>query len=316
MAVGIGIDVGATAIKGGLVSSAGKVLEQAAVLTTPSEGVAPVVGRIIELIRRFETSAAARGDAEPCVGIGLPGLINHDEGIVVNAPNMGGWQNVPVAQLVEDQLGRRPVVGNDADDAAWAEFVCGAGRGAGTMVLLTLGTGIGSGLILEGKLWRGGLDHGGEVGHTIVKPNGRRCACGQSGCLETYASAFSTARRATELIEAGEASSLREYKDRGEVLTSWAVVEAVVAGDAMAKRVWEETCECLAVACINLQRTLGPERIVFSGGMSAAGAALIGGVEHALEALAAGRFGSPPEVRIAELGNDAGFIGAALGAMA
>ncbi len=316
MAVGIGIDVGATAIKGGIVSPSGEVLGQEAVPTVPSEGVDRVMGRVVGLIRRFEVSATARGEAAASIGIGLPGLVNHQDGIVVTSPNMDGWRNVPVARLVEEQVGRRPVVGNDADDAAWAECVCGAGRGAANMVLLTLGTGIGSGLILDGKLWRGGLDHGGEVGHTIVKPNGRLCNCGQSGCLETYASAFSTARRATELIEAGEASSLRAHMDRGEKITSRRVVEAIAEGDALARRVWKETCQALAVACINLQRTLGPERIVFSGGMSAAGAVLISGVERALDALAAGRFGSPPEVRTAELGNDAGFIGAALGAMA
>ena len=180
------------------------------------------------------------------------------------------------------------------------------------MIMLTLGTGIGGGIIFGGKLWRGAFENAGEIGHTILVPAGRKCGCGQLGCLEAYASARATVSRALQRMDEGESSSLRTIRQSGADLTTEHIVEAMTNGDALATDVWRETCRYLAIACINLQHLMNPERIVLAGGMSKAGEALLSvGVEQ-IEQLASRSLGDPPELRLAELSNDAGFIGSAL----
>ena len=315
MTVAIGIDVGGTAIKGGVVSASGEVLTKEAIATQTQHGVGRVIERICGLIESLAGANAAAASQEVAVGLGVPGNIDHQQGVLLASPNLDGWRDIHVARLVCEKTGRRAVLENDANNAALGESVCGVGRGADSLVLLTLGTGIGSGVILGGALLRGATGDAGELGHTIVHAGGRRCACGQSGCLEAYASASSTVRRATEWIAGGEPSSLKEALDRGQTVTAEMVVAASEAGDALARRVWEQTCEYLAVACINIQHTLNPQYIVLAGGMTAAGERLRAPVQQAIEAMISEQFGRAPQVRMSQLGNDAGFIGAALSAM-
>lgn len=315
MMFAIGIDVGGTSIKAGLVSSSGEVLEKSAIATHAENGVNEVVERIVGLIKTTKQAAAAQSVNASAVGIGVPGIIRRSQGLVISSPNLPGWHNVPFREMIESATNARIALDNDANSAALGEYFCGAGHGVRSMVMLTLGTGIGSGLILDGKLWRGADECGGELGHTILQPDGRRCGCGQSGCLEAYASADSTAKRMTELIEQGEPSSLKKVLDRGEAITAELIVRSADDGDALSQRVWEETCRYLAVACISIQHALNPECVVFAGGMSAAGERLRGPVASEIERLHSKEFGTPPEVRIARLGNDAGFIGAALNAL-
>ncbi|MCG8404428.1 MAG: ROK family protein [Phycisphaerales bacterium] len=315
MKVAIGIDVGGTAIKGGLVSSKGAVLEKDTIPTQAERGVKHVIERTVSLIQALEKTESADSVNAMALGVGVPGFIRRRQGLVVSSPNLEGWVDVPVVAMLEKATNRQVILDNDANNAALGEYVCGAGQGVRSMVMLTLGTGVGSGLILDGKLWRGANECGGELGHTIVQPDGRRCGCGQSGCLEAYASAESTARRTEELIRQGEASVLKGVLDRGEAITAKMVVDAARTEDALACRIWEDTCRYLALACINVQHTLNPECIVFAGGMSTAGDFLREPVARTVRKLHAERFGMPPEVRIAELGSDAGFIGAALSAL-
>jgi glucokinase len=183
------------------------------------------------------------------------------------------------------------------------------------MAMLTLGTGIGGGVVLNGGLWRGRHENAGELGHKIVVPEGRACKCGQRGCLEAYASASTTAKRAEELVAAGRKSSLGDVVARGEKLTSKHVCAAARAGDVLAREVWDETCKLLAVACVNLQHTLNLERIILAGGMSAAGDDLLRPVREHFERQMWADIGDRPEIVLAEMGNDAGFVGAAYLAM-
>jgi len=309
----IGIDVGGTVIKGGVVSASGDILTKATKATEAAGGVAHVIEQIAALIATLRASCEG-APAPVCVGLGVPGNIDHENGVVLASPNLNGWTDVSITRLVGESVGLPVVLDNDANCAALGEAVCGVGRGADSMVLLTLGTGVGSGLILGGKVWRGQTGLAGELGHSIVYVGGRRCACGQSGCLEAYASASSTARRAQELLDAGEASSLRNLLDRGQTITAKTVVQAAEDDDPLAACVWEDTCRCLAVACINIQHILDPQYIVLAGGMSAAGEQLLEPVQNAIDAMISKRFGKPPKVRLARLGNDAGFIGAAMNA--
>ncbi len=312
MLTAIGIDVGGTAIKGGLVTKTGEVLRRETIPTESRRGPGQVVGRIAALVASQRQTP--RGADVTAVGLGVPGIIRRREGVVVASPNLPGWENLPLARLVEAATGLKVLLENDANAAALGEFICGAGRGAGSMVMLTLGTGIGSGIILDGKLWRGADQCAAEIGHTIVSPDGRACGCGQRGCLEAYASATSTAERAKALIEAGQTSSLRAILERGDAITAEDVVRAAGTGDGLALRVWSETCRYLALACVSIQHTLNPDCIVLAGGMSDAGEELRRPVQQEIGRIHSKDFGVVPTVRIAALGNDAGFIGAALGA--
>ncbi len=311
----IGIDVGGTDIKGGLVSAAGQIVDQATIATEASGGVDHVIARIVQLIEQFRGLARSRSLEVDTVGLGIPGTLSRSRGVVIAPPNLAGWRNVPVVERVQSLTGLRVMLDNDADCAALGEFVCGAGRGVRDLVLLTLGTGIGAGIILAGRPWHGATEGAGELGHTIVQVGGRPCHCGQLGCLEAYASAGSTAARAAEGIAAGEKSSMKAVLDRGETIEAQHVVEAFAAGDALAKVVWGETCRYLAAGCISIHHALNPQRIVLAGGMSAAEDQLLGPVVEAIESMRSKMLGPAPDVRLAELGNDAGLIGAALSAL-
>lgn len=310
--VAIGLDIGGTALKAGLVTSDGVVLTTSSLETHAAAGVENVLQRIVGLIQELAVRAQGDGLNVEAVGVGVPGTLSRSSGMVIAPPNLPGWRNVPIVKRLSDATGFRITLDNDANNAALGEFRCGAGRGVKNMVMLTLGTGIGGGMIFNGRLWRGAYDNAGEIGHTIIYVGGRTCGCGQQGCLEAFASATATVARAAERIESGEASTLRELLERGDALTTKRIVEHAAAGDILAQEVWEETCRYLAVGCINIQHIVNTERIVLAGGMSAAGEALRRPVVEAIERFGSRMLGDPPEIRIAELGNDAGFIGSGL----
>jgi glucokinase len=246
------------------------------------------------------------------VGIGSPGPLDLDAGVVIGMPNIPGFQNVPLRDRLAERVGMRAVLENDANAAAVGEYMVGSGRGTSLMVLLTLGTGVGSGIIIDGRLLHGSHGIGGEVGHMIVDPGGEECGCGQRGCLERYASATYLARHARRLIEReGRPSRLAEVlREKGDI-DARDVCDARRAGDALAGEVWDRAVRFLAIACVSLCRVLDPDRIVLGGGMAKAGDDLLGPLrahfrrEHWNLA--------PPrtELALASLGNDAGVIGAA-----
>jgi len=312
MKAAIGIDVGGTAVKAGVVDVNGGVRQKTSLATEADRGVEHVLSRLADLARRLRAAAAAEGLDVCGVGLGMPGTLSRRRGVVIAPPNLPGWRDVPVVEWLSARIGMRVLLDNDANNAALGEYLLGAGRGVSDMVMLTLGTGIGGGIIHHGRLFHGARENAGELGHTIVQHGGRRCACGQLGCLEAYASASSTAARAAERLAAGSPSILRRVLESAGTLTANDVLHAAQQGDPLAAEVWQGTCEYLAIGCINAQCVLDPERIVLAGGMSAAGEALRQPVAEAVVRLASGMLGTPPEVRLAELGNDAGFIGSAL----
>ncbi len=314
-AVAIGIDLGGTAIKGGLVAADGTILDKNQIATEADGGPDHVLERIVGRIEYFRAEATARKISIARVGIGAPGILSHKTGTIIAPPNLPGWRNVPVVTHLAAATGLFVNLENDANNAAYAEFICGAGRGCRNMVLLTIGTGVGGGVVLDGRLFRGAFENGGELGHTIVQAGGRLCGCGQRGCLEAHASASSLVVRATKLLEAGRASSLREDWTATGLIDGRRIAAGAAAGDALALEVWNETCRYLAIACINIQHAFNPERVVFAGGLSETGALLLDGIKAAYRAEASRLLGDPPEMRLAELGNDAGFVGAALSAL-
>ncbi len=307
----IGIDLGGTNIKGGVFDADRRLVLRRSIATEADRGFEHVFDRLVGLIRDLIRQAGLKPLDVRGLGLGTPGPLSHRRGFIYGSPNLPGWDDIPLRQRLQAAVGLPVVLDNDANVAALGEFVAGAGRGTRHMVMLTLGTGIGGGVIADGRLLRGHFENAGELGHTIVYPGGEPCPCGQNGCLERYASANAVGRRAAEAIRLGESSTLVAPLRQHGRLTSRDVVEAVRAGDTLAVRVWGEACEALAIGCVNFQHTLNPQRVVLGGGMANAGELLIERVREKLAALSWNLFNDRPEIVLAECGEDAGIIGAA-----
>ena len=308
----VGIDLGGTNLKLGLVSASGEVLERFSCPTEASCGPDHVLGRLADAVRDLCRAAKVSLGDVAAVGVGAPGPVDTKTGIVAVAPNLAGWRNVPVRDTLARNLGRPVILENDANVAAYGEFRCGAGRAVRDMILLTLGTGIGGGIILDGRLFRGATDTGAELGHIIVQYGGRPCGCGNRGCLEAYASATSVVARLRERLEAGEASVLGGRPE----FSCKDIFGAAAAGDALAARIVEETADYLAAGITSLLHVLNPERVVLTGGMMGAGDAFLDRVRRRVREMAFERASRNCPIVWSTLGGDAGILGAALAAEA
>jgi glucokinase len=307
----IGIDLGGTNIKSGVVDAGGELVYRTSIETQAEGGFEHVFARLVQLVSDLIDAANLTREDVLAIGYGTPGPMSHSEGIIYASPNMPGWENIPMRARFSDATGLPVTLENDANVAAYGEFVAGAGREISHMVMLTLGTGIGGGIIIDRNLVRGAFDNAGEIGHAIVVPNGRACPCGQLGCLERYASANAVAERSVEALENGEQSILRERVDGGEKLTSADVARAAREGDRLARRIWDETCMYLAAGCVTIQHMLNPELIVLGGGLVGAGDQLLTPVREQFQRQTWKIADDQPRVEFATLGDDAGVIGAA-----
>ncbi len=308
----IGIDLGGTAIKFGLLGEDRRFGEIIQRPTPTDRGADGVVEQMIAGGQKLANQAAEEGDEIVGVGIGAPGPLRISEGVIVGMPNIPGMENAPLRDRVGEGLGLPAVLENDANAAALGEFLCGAGKAARNMVLLTLGTGLGSGIIVEGEILHGAHEMGAEIGHMVVQPEGEECGCGQRGCLERYCSAKFLARRAARRIKAeGVTGPLDEtLEDKGEI-NSLDIERAREAGDAFAAEVWDEAAYYLALGCVNICRIFDPDEIVLGGGLAGAGEALTGPLMGHFERLHWSMAPVVTKIAIARLGNDAGVVGAA-----
>jgi glucokinase len=273
----LGIDVGGTNLVAGCVATDGARLEGLlSEATRPEEGADGVVTRLLALARRSmdALAAAVRGAVVTGVGVGAPGPLDAHRGIVLLSPNLG-WVNFPLRDHVTNGLGLPASLDNDANCAVLGEHWRGAAAGALHALGITIGTGIGGGLILNGRLHHGASDCAGEIGHTTIEMNGRRCACGNYGCLEAYTSGPAIARRAMEAVESGGESSLRELMRLDpRAITAQVVYEAATAGDALAREVVRDTARFLGAGIANLVNVFNPEVVVVCGGVTQAGDSL------------------------------------------
>ena len=307
----VGIDVGGTNIKIGLFDAELKLLNKTSVTTDADMGPEIVIDKMAQTVKDILADAGLSLDDVVAIGIGTPGPAKYSEGIIIRSTNMPKFKNVPICKMLNDRLGAPVVFDNDANVACWGEFAVGAGKDVENMVFFTLGTGIGGGIVNDGELVHGWDENAAELGHTIIYPNGRTCNCGQKGCAEAYASADSTARRATEAIEGGTESSLKKVLDEKGKITSKDVYEHLAAGDELAKEITDGTAEALAITCINMLHCTEPKRIVFAGGMIAAGDALLSRIRHFFDKhIWTIKKEDKIEICFATLGEDAGIIGA------
>ena len=263
----LAIDIGGTKLAAGIVNTAGSILVRREVPTLAAEGPERVLDRLTRLAQDVLAAPRVSDEAIQRIGIGCAGPVDRQAGLILNPPNLPGWVCVPLVERIEKALGRPAVLENDANAAALGEFRYGAGKGGSSLVYLTVSTGIGSGIILNGKIWHGVKDGAGEVGHMTLLPDGPICGCGNRGCLEALASGPSIARRAREALATGQPSRLL---DAGE-FTAADVVRLAQEGDAIAAEVWDETVRYLGLGVAAIVTILAPERVVIGGGVTQAG---------------------------------------------
>ncbi len=271
----LGVDLGGTNIVVGLVAEDGSAVH--GVLSEPTrseEGADAVVDRIVRLCGASIAAADAAGVRAPAivgVGIGSPGPLDRSRGLVLVTPNLG-WKNFPLRDRVGSALGLPASLDNDANCAVYGEWWMGAGKGSRHLVGLTIGTGIGGGIVIDGQIYHGASDAAGEIGHTTIDSTGRRCKCGNYGCLEAYASGPNIAARAVEGIEAGAESSLATYVAGGlQAITAQTVYQAAHDGDEYAREVVKDTAKLLGAGVANLINIFNPDTVVILGGVTLAG---------------------------------------------
>ena len=263
----LGIDIGGTKLAAGVVDAGGTILARGEMPTLAAEGPERVLDRIVRLAKDVLGTLGVSAGSIQRIGIGCAGPVDRQAGLILNPPNLPGWTRVPLVQRIEKALGHPAVLENDANAAALGEFRYGAGRGASSLVYLTVSTGIGSGIILNGKIWHGVKDSAGEVGHMTLLPDGPICGCGNRGCLEALASGPSIARRAREALATERPSRLREAGD----FTAADVARLAQEGDTIAAEVWDETVRYLGLGVAAIVTILAPECVVIGGGVTQAG---------------------------------------------
>ncbi|KAB7672104.1 ROK family glucokinase [Bacillus sp. B1-b2] len=307
----IGIDLGGTTVKFAILTENGKVQHKWSIETDISNDGKNIIPNIIESMKhRLELYGLTKGDFIG-IGMGSPGSVNIENGTVVGAYNLN-WRTLqPVKEQIENGTGIPFFIDNDANVASLGEQWIGAGEGSNNVVFVTLGTGVGGGIITEGKLVHG-VGAAGEIGHINVNPNGYTCTCGNIGCLETVASATGIVRLARDMSEqyAGD-SKLKFMIDDGQQVTAKIVFDLAKENDPLAVKVLDKFYFYLGLACGNIANVLHPETIVIGGGVSAAGEMLINGVMDNFQKYAFPQIRMTTKLKLAELGNDAGVIGAA-----
>lgn len=305
----IGIDVGGTGIKCGMVDAEGKVIAYKKCDTR--KGVPPeaVISDMADLAESLinETGIAPLG-----VGVGCPGSINTEKGTVVYSNNLE-WNDVPIVKLLKERLSLPVYITNDANAAALGEYVCGAGKKYRSLVLLTLGTGVGGGVVIDGKLFEGSFGAGTELGHEVIRFGGEKCTCGRRGCFEAYASATALVRQASRAMDNDGGSLLwRLAGSDKKRLNGKVIFDAYREGDKTAIRVVKKYTDYLAAGIANVINAFRPEAVVIGGGICAASDVFLPSlIRKVRRQMYGGNKYAPVDILIAALGNDAGICGAA-----
>ncbi len=311
----VGVDLGGTNISVGVLPiGGGDPLALDTQKTEPQRGPKFVVDRIVGMVNRaMETVMGENGGGVEDfagIGIGSPGPLDRKTGTIINTPNLG-WRNFPLRDLISNAVGLPAALDNDANCATYGEWWLGAGRNVDTLIGLTLGTGIGGGIVLKGRIFHGASDAAGEIGHMTIDSTGRKCNCGNYGCLEAYASGPAIAARAVEGIEAGAESMLPGLVDGDlDEITAATVYEGAVLGDAYANEVMKETAKFLGTGVANIINMLNPEMVVIAGGVTRAGDHLFVPLRSEVRRRAFKSAADACQIVPAKLPSTAGVIGA------
>lgn len=301
----IGVDVGGTGTKAGLVTDSGEVLLRVERPTDKTAGTKCVIEVVEELLER-----TTENDAPAAVGVGAAGFIDATSGSVTFAPNLS-YDDPHIADAVGARTNLPVIVDNDANAAVWGERAFGAARGLDHVVLLTLGTGIGSGFIIGGRLLRGSTGAGAEFGHIIVDPSGPECPCGLRGCIEQFASGGAIARAARRRAEGNPNTTLVAFAGSVDAITAKHVAQAAREYDEVALGVMREAGHWLGIGLSNIANLFDPQTIVLGGGVVKAGETFLGVARDTFVAMTAAQRRRPMRLDVTALGSDAGIIGAA-----
>ena len=303
----IGIDLGGTNIAVGVVNEKYEIVAHHSVPTGASRPAAEVIADMGDAVEAALVKAGVSIDQCESIGVGSPGTCDSEKGVVARAYNLG-WFDVPVCAMLHRRFGIPVRLSNDANCAALAETVAGAAVGCENMVLITLGTGVGGGIIIDGKIYAGMRSAGAELGHMLLVLDGEQCTCGRKGCWETYASATALIRQAKKAAAEHPESLLAQ----AEEITGLAVFQAADKGDAVAQAVIDRYCVYVAAGFTDLVNSLAPEMILLGGGISRQGERILAPMrEYVMNNCFGQKDGAIPVIKAAALGNEAGIIGAA-----
>jgi len=312
----VGVDLGGTKILAGVVSADGNVTGVSKRATRPERGADVVIGRIVKTVHDAVKAADAQMSGIAAVGVGAPGPLDPDQGIVWSTPNMVGWENVPLAKLLRKELGAPVFIGNDVDMGTLGEYALGAGRGARDVIGIFVGTGIGGGLVLDGKLRQGWRKAAGEIGHMVVLADGPVCGCGNRGCVEALASRTAIERDIWAGINAGRASLVPEIMQRSkrDRLTSGVLAEAFQSGDTLVTEVVGRAQFYLGILVASVVNLIDPEVVIFGGGVvEAMGESFLEPIRRvAYQYFINKRNAKSVKIVPAELGDNAALLGAAV----
>lgn len=305
----IGIDIGGTTIKMAFVTENGEIHEKWEIPTDTENAGAYIVSDIATSIQDKLFDFAIKKENILSVGVGIPGFVDVEKGLVYQAVNLG-WKNYEFVKELQKLIMLPVFIENDANSAALGEMWKGAGKGASNILCITLGTGVGGGVIVNGDVVRGSNGTGGEIGHVVSVPSGGiLCNCGKTGCLETIASANGIARMASLRVNEYTNGSLFKLYMSKKDITAKDVFEAAEHGDVLSNQVVDDICVHLGLALANISNVTNPEKIIIGGGVSNAGEILISPLKKHFKKFALPRVFEGTEFLIAELGNDAGTVG-------
>lgn len=307
----IGIDVGGMSFKGGIVSEAGEILYTHVESTEGLTGYPAMEEKLFLVVDGLLAEAKAQEWTIESIGVGVPGLADVDSEVVVYCTNLG-WNNVPLGTNLKARYGLPTFMDNDATVAGIAESAKGCTKGAANSVFITLGTGVGGGIIVNGKVTSGEHNKGSEIGHMIVGENFYDCNCGNNGCLETFASATALMKDFQRRVEAGEETSLCANAEAAKTVTAKDIFDGAKNGDPAAEAAVKRLAKYLGIGLANVVNMLDPEMIALGGGVSKAGDYLLNQVEAEMRKRLVFKEGEQTRLEIAELSNDAGIIGAAM----
>ncbi|MFW6114663.1 MAG: ROK family protein [Thermodesulfobacteriota bacterium] len=308
----LGIDLGGTKILTSVVNPGGKMISRDHSVTPAARGQEAVIQAIMESTKRALDQARITISDLTCIGIGAPGPSNPQTGILYSSPNLPGWRDVPLRDIISERLGLTAYLINDGSAAAVGEMHYGAAQGARHFIYLTISTGIGGGIVVNGEIYAGSIGTAGELGHMVIDDNGPLCNCGNTGCWEMLASGTALAAEAKRLVDSGSATAILDYGDGAvENITAETVHKAALAGDELAKRLIARNAYYLGVGLANLINIFNPETIVIGGGLSNIGdMLLLPAYEEAQRRAFKPSYQATRFVR-ARLGRNSGVIGAA-----
>ncbi|WP_053219205.1 ROK family glucokinase [Virgibacillus senegalensis] len=306
----VGVDIGGTTVKLAIIKETGDIIEKWEIKTNLEDNGASIPGDIWKSVSRKLETHGLRSSELLGIGAGAPGFVDKSTGDVAVAVNIG-WKDFALADKLEQLSGLPAVVDNDANIAALGENWLGAGNQAENLIAVTIGTGVGGGIIANGKVISGVNGTAGEIGHITVETDGAPCNCGRNGCLETVASATGIVRQANQSVESGHKTVLTTLFEKNGKISAKDVFESAAAGDRISSRIIERVTDVLGLAIANAATVVNPSKIVIGGGVSDAGEQLLIPLRKAFDKYALPRISDGAEFVKAKLGNDAGVIGAA-----